>query len=84
MNWPPLHTETSEVLALVLKDVVTTRPRDLFECTAQLLQEKSGLNPTAFQEHFDECKRKPRVYELEERSGLVLWLVCFVLVVFFL
>jgi hypothetical protein len=66
MNWPALTPECSQAIAEVLKDVVAQRPKNLFEHVANQLQEKSGLNPAEFEEHFERCKRKPRVYILEE------------------
>mmetsp|Transcript_165292 Transcript_165292/g.401656 ORF Transcript_165292/g.401656 Transcript_165292/m.401656 type:complete len:498 (+) Transcript_165292:117-1610(+) len=67
MNWPELSPETSQAIADVLKDVVRTKPKDVFRHVAQQLQDRSGLEPAAFEAHFEECKRRPRVYVLEER-----------------
>jgi len=66
MHWPPLDPDTSKAIADVLADVVKSRPAELLEYVAQKLQERSGLEPGAFEAHFEECKRKPRTYVLEE------------------
>lgn len=66
MNWPPLNQETSRVVAEVLRDVVRTKPADLLGYVAQKLEEKSGKDPSQFEAQFEECKRKPRTYVLEE------------------
>lgn len=67
MNWPSLQNRTSEVLAEVLRNAVHAKPKDLFEYVAQALQEQSGFDPAAFEHLFEECKRKPRTYVLEDR-----------------
>jgi hypothetical protein len=66
MNWPPLTNECSKAVAEVLRDAVRAKPHDLFEFVAQALQDKSGIDSASFQAHFEECKRKPRSYVLEE------------------
>lgn len=67
MNWPPLHNRTSAVLADVLRSAVHTKPKDLFDFVAQVLEKESGQDPAAFEQFFEECKRKPRTYVLEDR-----------------
>lgn len=67
MNWPPLTPEGSKAIADVLRDAVDKKPRDLFEHVAQQLAERSGLDTADFEKYFDECKRKPRTYVLEDR-----------------
>mmetsp|Transcript_107582 Transcript_107582/g.286299 ORF Transcript_107582/g.286299 Transcript_107582/m.286299 type:complete len:495 (-) Transcript_107582:133-1617(-) len=67
MNWPQLSPETSQAIADALKDVARSKPKDLFKHVAQQLQDRSGLEPAAFEAHFEECKRQPRLYVLEER-----------------
>lgn len=70
MNWPPLSQECSEAIADCLKTVVNEKPDDLLEFVATRLSQKSGLNPKEFEEHFEECKRKPRSYVLEDQCPL--------------
>lgn len=67
MNWPPLHQQSSDALAQVLRDVVHKKPKDLFEYVAQALQDQSAIDPADFESYFEECKRKPRTYTLEDR-----------------
>jgi len=67
MNWPSLSPECSRAIADVLKDVVQSKPKDLFDFTAKRLQAQSGMDPEAFERYFEECKRKPRTYVLEDR-----------------
>lgn len=70
MNWPPLSPECSEAIADCLKTVVSEKPDNLLEFVATRLSQKSGLNPKDFEEHFEECKRKPRTYVLEDQCPL--------------
>jgi hypothetical protein len=70
MNWPPLSQECSEAIADCLKTVVSEKPDDLLQFVANRLSEKSGVNPKDFEEHFEECKRKPRNYVLEDQCPL--------------
>lgn len=70
MNWPPLSQECSEAIADCLKTVVNEKPDDLLEFVATRLSQKSGLNPKEFEESFEECKRKPRSYVLEDQCPL--------------
>jgi len=51
----------------VLKDAVHSKPKDLLEHVAQALQDRSGMDPVDFEHFFEECKRKPRTYVLEDR-----------------
>jgi hypothetical protein len=67
MNWPPLTPDCSKAVAEVLRDAVRTRPQDLFEYVAQKLEERSGMDAANFQAQFEEAKRKPRTYVLEEQ-----------------
>lgn len=67
MNWPPLTGECSEAISTVLRDVVHSKPHDLINQVANMLQEKSQLDPAEFEQFFEECKRKPRTYVLEDR-----------------
>jgi len=46
---------------------VHKKPKDLFEYVAQALQDQSGLDPAEFEAYFEECRRKPRTYVLEDR-----------------
>lgn len=70
MNWPQLSPECSKVLAEAMKDALHSKPKDLFEHVAQKLQDRSGLDPAEFKARFEECKRKPRTYVLEESCPL--------------
>lgn len=70
MNWPPLSQECSEAIADCLKTVVSEKPNDVLEFVANRLSQKSGLNPKEFEEHFEECKRMPRTYMLEDQCPL--------------
>lgn len=54
-------------VAEVLQDAVRAKPADLLEYVAQRLQERSGLDAGIFEAQFEECKRKPRSYVLEEQ-----------------
>lgn len=67
MNWPALTPECSQAVAEVLKDVVEKRPKNLFQQVIQEFERRSGLDPQEFESHFEECKRKPRTYILEDR-----------------
>jgi hypothetical protein len=67
MNWPPLTPEGSKAIADVLRDAVDKKPRDLFEHVAQQLAERSGIDTAEFEAYFEECKRKPRTYVLEDQ-----------------
>lgn len=67
MNWPPLSQECSEAIADCLKTVVSEKPDDLLAFVANRLSQKSGVDPKEFEEHFEECKRKPRTYVLEDQ-----------------
>eukprot|EP00929_Paragymnodinium_shiwhaense_P001212 TRINITY_DN101433_c0_g1_i1.p1 TRINITY_DN101433_c0_g1~~TRINITY_DN101433_c0_g1_i1.p1 ORF type:complete len:501 (-),score=134.27 TRINITY_DN101433_c0_g1_i1:104-1606(-) len=67
MNWPPLTPECSRAIADAIKDAVRTKPKDLFEHVAQQLASKSNLDPAEFERHFEECRRQPKQYVLEER-----------------
>jgi hypothetical protein len=66
MNWPPLTQDCSRAVAEALREAVQAKPQDLFEYVAQKLEERSGIDSAKFQAHFEECKRKPRTYVLEE------------------
>eukprot|EP00928_Gymnodinium_smaydae_P098912 TRINITY_DN9308_c3_g1_i1.p1 TRINITY_DN9308_c3_g1~~TRINITY_DN9308_c3_g1_i1.p1 ORF type:complete len:502 (+),score=101.24 TRINITY_DN9308_c3_g1_i1:1777-3282(+) len=66
MNWPALTAECSSAVDEALRNAVREKPQDLFEYVAKQLSDKSGLDPTTYESHFEECKRKPRVYVLEE------------------
>mmetsp|Transcript_63318 Transcript_63318/g.151051 ORF Transcript_63318/g.151051 Transcript_63318/m.151051 type:complete len:497 (+) Transcript_63318:158-1648(+) len=66
MNWPPLSPECSDAIAAVLRDVVRTKPSNPLDQVAQKLQQLSGLDPAAFEEGFNECKARPRMYVLED------------------
>lgn len=66
MNWPPLTPDCSKAVGEVLREAVRTKPQDLFEYVAQKLEERSGMDSAQFQAMFEECKRKPRTYVLEE------------------
>mmetsp|Transcript_54489 Transcript_54489/g.117968 ORF Transcript_54489/g.117968 Transcript_54489/m.117968 type:complete len:500 (+) Transcript_54489:50-1549(+) len=66
MNWPPLSPKCTQGIAAVLEDVVRNRPRDMFAYVAQQLQDLSGLDPEAFEAHFEECRARPRTYVLED------------------
>lgn len=70
MNWPALSHECSEAIADCLKTVVHEKPEDLLEFVAQRLSQKSGWNPKEFEDHFEECKRKPRNYVLEDQCPI--------------
>jgi hypothetical protein len=52
--------------AEVLQEAVRTKTPDLLEFVAKKLEERSGLDATVFEAHFEEFKRKPRTYVLEE------------------
>lgn len=67
MNWPPLTGECSESIASVLKDVVHAKPKDLINQVAKMLQERSEWDPAEFEQYFEECRRKPRMFVLEDR-----------------
>mmetsp|Transcript_46386 Transcript_46386/g.93613 ORF Transcript_46386/g.93613 Transcript_46386/m.93613 type:complete len:498 (+) Transcript_46386:1-1494(+) len=67
MICPQLSPETSQAIADILKDVARAKPKDVFKHVAEKLQDRSGLDPLDFEAHFEECKRRPRVYVLEER-----------------
>jgi len=67
MNWPALTPECSQAVAEVLKDVVEKRPKHLFQHVIQEFERRSGVDPKEFESHFEECKRKPRTYILEDR-----------------
>lgn len=66
MNWPPITPDCSKAVSEVLRAAVRDKPQDLFEYVAQALENKSGMAPATFLADFDECKRKPRSYVLEE------------------
>lgn len=55
------------MIADVLKGATHSKPKDLLEHVAQALQERSGFDPADFERAFDEAKRKPRTYVLEDR-----------------
>mmetsp|Transcript_67870 Transcript_67870/g.126817 ORF Transcript_67870/g.126817 Transcript_67870/m.126817 type:complete len:497 (-) Transcript_67870:190-1680(-) len=66
MNWPTLSQECTDAIAAALRDVVNAKPRNPLEHVAKHLQERSGLNSSQFEEHFSECKARPRTYILED------------------
>lgn len=67
MNWPSLTAESSKALAEVLEDAVHSKPKDLFEFVANSLQERSGKDSEEYEAFFQECKRRPRTYILEDQ-----------------
>eukprot|EP00927_Polykrikos_kofoidii_P073691 TRINITY_DN69703_c0_g1_i1.p1 TRINITY_DN69703_c0_g1~~TRINITY_DN69703_c0_g1_i1.p1 ORF type:complete len:501 (+),score=107.53 TRINITY_DN69703_c0_g1_i1:82-1584(+) len=67
MNWPPLTDESSYAIADVLREAVTQKPVDLIEFVAKMLEERSGLDPGAFEADFEQKKKLPRRYVLEDR-----------------
>jgi len=66
MNWPELSAECTRAIAEVLEDVVAKRPADPVQHMSKMLAQRSGLDPAAFEEHFQACKRRPRTYALED------------------
>lgn len=67
MNWPPLSAETSNQLARVLEEAVKSKPKDLLEHVASKLQARSGWDMRMFEAHFEECRKQPRTYKLEDK-----------------
>jgi len=70
MNWPPLHPDSSKAIAEVIQDALRTKPKDLLEFVSGKLQERSRIDPVAFEQTFLESKRKPRTYVLEDQCPL--------------
>lgn len=67
MNWPPLSSETSKELARIIQEAVQQKPKNLLEHVAAELQAASGWDTASYEKRFEECKRIPRKYVLEDR-----------------